>query len=392
MPITIKPAKHAANLIPENYTSTKDPRNHLRDACKHEHRDCKELLQSSFISESSSHIYPSSNGFVHSAIMAYSHHYHLEIRPEDVWFAILVQLSFYINRHAEELRGKFVAFEGKKEVRATVDGNRYTVDFGDIAQALTREVEKNVVDPELREWCMPAFSTTTESDKVVASILLMGVVQKYFDFIIHLRCGLPSVTLHGEKADWSLILTRLDKLTTFGAETSHFATLLKPIVSRFVKSFDEPTSPETISFWQRIAHRTGGGSGPTFYSGWITAFCFWDRHGNRIPSREANIRYPEHRRCDRSSIYLRLDEAIYHQIKSNDVPPGFSSVPVVLDDNGTILDCLMVAGSVGMRCRSSGEELAGGKRGFDTLAAQTGWWIFEIWSKSSEQAGKGGVL
>lgn len=167
---------------------------------------------------------------------------------------------------------------------------------------------------------------------------------------------------------------------------------MKPVVKRFVKSFDEPTSPETISFWQPIAHRTGGGSGPTFYSGWITAFCFWDRHGNHVPSRGANIKYPEHRRCDRSSIYLRLDEAVYHQIESNDVSPGFSSVSVGLDDKGTIFDCLMVAGSVGMRCRSSGEKLAGGERGFDTLAAQAGWWIFEIWSKSSEQAGEGGVL
>lgn len=40
------------------------------------------------------------------------------------------------------------------------------------------QIEKNVVDKELREWIMPAFSTTTEHDVVVASVLLMGVVQK----------------------------------------------------------------------------------------------------------------------------------------------------------------------------------------------------------------------
>ena len=381
MPVTIEPANHAAKLIAEHYTSTKDPLALLQGACYHEHTQCKELLQSSFASQSSSKIYPSSNGFVHAAIKAYSNHHHLNIRPEDVWFAIIAQLSFYINRHAEELRGKFVAFEGKKELTVIAFGDRYSVDFGALAQALTLEIEKNVVDPKLREWCMPAFSTTTESDKIVASILLMGVVQKYFDFKCCLACGLPSVTLLGEKADWTLILTRLDKLTTFGAETSQFATLLKPVVSRFIKSFDAPTSPETVSFWQRIAHKSSGGSGPTYYSGWITAFCFWDKNGECMysrPSPKANIKFlTDPWNNDWSSQYLRLDEVIYHQVESDDVPPGFSTVPVKVDNNGILFDSLMVAGSVGMQCSSSGEELAGGKRGFDTLAAQTGWWMFE---------------
>lgn len=308
------------------------------------------------------------------AIKAYSHHYHLNIRPEDVWFAIIAQLSFYINLHAEELRGKFVAFEGKKELKAFAIRDRYSVNFRALAKELSLKVKKNVVDPELREWCMPAFSTTTENDKVVASILLMGVVQKYFDFKCELTCGLPTVTLLGERADWALILTRLDKLTTFGAEPTQFATILKPVLSRFVKSFDAPTSRETLDFWQKIAHQSGGGSGPSYYSGWITAFCFWDVDGKckyRLPSRKANTK----------RNYLSLDEVIYDKIESDDVPPGYNSVPVKVDDNGTIVNTRMVAGSVGIHCSSSGEELAGGKKGFDTLAAQTGWWIFE--SKSA---------
>ena len=40
---------------------------------------------------------------------------------------------------------------------------------------------------------------------------------------------------------------------------------------------------------------------------------------------------------------------------------------------------------MGIYCSSSGEELAGGKRGFDTVAAQTGWWIFERKSAAKKQ-------
>lgn len=260
-------------------------------------------------------------------------------------------------------------------------GNPHTLDFGALANAITVEIEKNVVDPELREWCMPAFSTNTENDKVVASILLMGVVQKYFSYKYMLSCGLPSVTLVGEKDDWALIITRLAKLTSFRVETAQFATLLKPVVSRFIKSFDEPTSRETLDFWQRIAHTSGGGSGPTYYSGWITAFCFWDKDGKcmyRLPSGKGNSQTLGHHFGRHGpSQHLRLDGVIYHQVESGHVPPGFLSMPVEVDDNGYLFDSLMVAGSVGMHCSSSGEELAEGKSGFDIVAPQTGWWIFE---------------
>lgn len=93
----------------------------------------------------------------------------------------------------------------------------------------------------------------------------MGVVQKYFDYKCCLGCGLPSVTLLGERADWELILKRLDKLETFGAEPTRFCALLKPLVSRFVQSFEDPTSAEVIDFWQRIAHFEAMGSGSSFF-------------------------------------------------------------------------------------------------------------------------------
>ncbi|KAL9637424.1 MAG: hypothetical protein Q9164_002196 [Protoblastenia rupestris] len=383
MPVTITPATHGANAV-YSRVPAKDSFNLLERACHEESTKCVELLQSSFDTDLKAVVDPSANGFVHGAIRAYSNHHHLQIRPEDVWFAIISQLSFYINCHAEELRELFVAHEGKKELVVTFrSGSRYSVDFGIFAQKMSRLIEENVVDPELRSWTMPAFSTTTKHDKVIASILLMGVTQKYFDFKCCIECGLPSVTLLGEKADWELIYNRLDKLETFGAESSEFCRLLRPVVSRFVKSFDDPASEEIISFWQRIAHHYNMGSGPSYYSGWITAFCFWNADG------ESLYRFPAHG-DDLNSIawekarypLLHLDGATYHRVDSDDVPPGYSSVPVKVDDNGDLFDAMMIAGSVGINCASSGNELAGGVVGLDTINAETGWWMFECKSQA----------
>ncbi|KAK3169456.1 hypothetical protein OEA41_008839 [Lepraria neglecta] len=353
-------------------------------------------------------IYPSQNGFVRAAISAYSSHHHLRVRPEDIWFAILSQLSLWINAHATEksVREKFISFDEKKELKVTFkSGDRYCIDWGVFALLICGLIEKNVVDKELREWMMPAFSTTTEQDTIVASVLMMGAAQKFFDYKCRIMCGLPSVTLLGVKSDWELILQRLEKLNTFGEEPAQFCKLLKPVISRFVKSFDEPESEDTISFWQRIAHFQAGASGPSYYSGWITAFCFWDEKGKSMFKSPSNmhqmmmIDYEDDPDLDfglapslfrqkkkekkqdpgkdawAEKKHLSLDGVQYHWIESDEVPPGYTFVPVKVDDNGNDFDALMVAGSVGIKASSSESGAKG--RSLDTMSPESGWWIFQ---------------
>lgn len=110
---------------------------------------------------------------------------------------------------------------GEKELTVQFKNcDRYTVDFGVFAQRISYLIQENVSDSELRERVMPAFSTTTEHDNVVAAILLMGATQSYFSFKCELACGLPIVTLLGQTKDWQLIYSRFDKLETLGAEPS----------------------------------------------------------------------------------------------------------------------------------------------------------------------------
>ncbi|KAL8672142.1 MAG: hypothetical protein Q9168_003386 [Polycauliona sp. 1 TL-2023] len=358
MPVTIKPADHGANSISGRYVQ--DHLELLKGACPEESKGCQELLQSSFGPQKQTSMSASRNGFVNGAVHAYNQHHHLRIRPEDVWFAILSQFSLYVNAHAEELRGLFVSHAGKKQLVLTYDGNRHTFDFGVFAKEMGELIEENVVDPELRRWMMPAFTTTTANDIIVASILLMGSCQKYFEYVCRLACGLPSVTLLGEKTDWELLLTRIEKLKEYGEEPTQFYTLLKPVISRFVGSFDDPTGPDIVDFWQRIVSRFGGGSGPSYYSGWITAFCFWDKDGK-------SMYRPKQQRPA-----LRLDDAAYHAVVTSAVPPGYTSVPVTLDDNGQVLQARMVAGSLAQNyTSSSGEE-----SDLDTIQPESGWFMY----------------
>jgi hypothetical protein len=119
----------------------------------------------------------------------------------------------------------------------------------------------------LREWFLPAFTTTTKSDQATASIIMMSAMQKYFSYGCSIACGLPSVTLLGTKSDWQKMLSRLERLKTFGEESALWYRLLKPVFTKFVETFDDPESVQIKDFWQRIAHYSGGGSGPSYLSG-----------------------------------------------------------------------------------------------------------------------------
>lgn len=99
---------------------------------------------------------------------------------------------------------------------------------------------------------------------------MMATMGSYFKYIAVTRCGIPSVTLLGQKTDYELILRRLDELETLGAEPSQFAEVLRPVLKRMVRTFDEPADASVIDFWQRVVdvRKQSGGSeySPSYYS------------------------------------------------------------------------------------------------------------------------------
>ncbi|GLB12572.1 hypothetical protein AtubIFM57258_010256 [Aspergillus tubingensis] len=339
----------------------------LEESCPENARRCKQLFQSSFTPEqlAETHISSSSNGLVNAVYRAYSNHHHLILRPEDVWFAILSQLSFYINAHAEDLRSHFVAHEGKEEVSVTAVGTVYSVDFGALAVQMTEAIQEKVVDPDLRTWLMPAFSTTTVSDQIIAAVLMMGAMQQYFSFKAFLLCGIPSVTLLGEREDWVQLLSKLDKLPDLGAEPAQFARLLRPVLQNFIVSFDEPTLESVREFWGLCADRISGGSGPSYLSGWITAFCYWDEKGQPM---------------DKGTPGCELDGVQFHRVDFDEIPGAFASVPMKVDDNGTEYETELVAGVIGIQASCGKQTTAAigdAEAQQDTIQPASGWWIYE---------------
>ncbi|KAJ7119579.1 hypothetical protein C8R44DRAFT_737376 [Mycena epipterygia] len=401
MPITFSVAEHPANPIKLGQAEEGlHGEQILREACKN--LSVGEVFQFSLSdtthdtrdsSAKISHIVPKHNGFVDTVISAYSQHHALVIRPDDVWLAILSQFSFFVNANAELLRANFVEHEGKKHIVVYAARTRHTVDFSGMSQQMVELIDKNVVDPALREWILPKFSTTTVNDITVGAILAMATLKEYFSYEFDLRCGTPRVTLEGEKSDWVNILGRLEKLKEYGIEA---------IACR-----------ENIDFWQKVAHFEEGGSGLSYYSGWINAFNVFNSEGawlghpldafavpmdafespssvfdafSVFSSSAAPSDAPELLSAERFwATYAKrdvrkdlvMDGTPFHRLNSDHVPASYAKVDVKLNDNGEEFSCVMIAGIIGMKVASSGDASLSSSGKDDTVRPVAGWWIYE---------------
>lgn len=62
-----------------------------------------------------------------------------------------MHLHHSVNANAEALRSYFVAHKGKKELTVRAIGTRYTVNFGALAEQMTKVIDKNVSNLNL-DW------------------------------------------------------------------------------------------------------------------------------------------------------------------------------------------------------------------------------------------------
>ena len=382
MPVRVEPSQHAAEPIQGQFVS--DPLKIIPRACR---KSSTKVLQSSFDEGwSSSKFLSAGNGLVDAVIQAYSNHHHLIIRPEDIWFAVLTQVNFYINAHAEALREKFVSHSGQKDLRISYVGEgRQSFDFGKFAIEMSSLLDENIVDADFKAWIMPNFTTTTKKDEVIASILMMSSMQKYFRYICEMLCGIPSITLLGEKADYEMILQKLDYLPALGSEPEQFAKLLRPLINRMVATFDHPEDDGVLGFWQRIVDNSRQGSGATRLSGWITAFCFWTEEGHclhKFPiadtaqfSEDGELGNSTSRR--REPLHLSLAGVRYHKLSLEMVPAGWCKVPVKIVDYGQEVQAEMLAGSIAIRCAGVGGQDPRDEAALNLMQPESGWCIYE---------------
>ncbi len=278
-----------------------------------------------------------SNSFVGALYAAYSGHYKLVLRPDDVWITIATAFADYIDFHAEEMRKTFVSHEGKKQLIVVIGSLSA---YADAIRQFSDLIDQNT-HAGVRDWIEPRFSTTTSNDSLIARTVLMGAMKHYFSYGMRIECGIPEVTLMGTLKDWLMLRAKVDHLGSLGQEQlGWWRDVLLPIVDKFIESYKNPTAVDH-AFWQSCANYIGGGSGPSYISGWVLAFSPFKKG-------EWRIDHPQ-------------DIAItgkYGQIETTDFKTSATvQVPVKVLDNGREYDSYFYAGGIVNRYDSATNTL-----------------------------------
>jgi hypothetical protein len=204
------------------------------------------------------------NGFIQAVHTAFDQHYPLVLSPDDIWLCIAQGVSTHVNQNAEALRGQFVNFDGKKEIRVRRDdfvkgseANDWAGAIGEFSNGLEQFISKKA------ELLLSNFSTSGVVEKTASQICLMSTMQQYFKFTLETRCGIPNITLLGTAQDWRNIRARAEALAEFKLQW-WVPTLLK-VLDQFVLAGYGKADEE---FWQSF-YKECSGSGRRVVNGWI---------------------------------------------------------------------------------------------------------------------------
>lgn len=267
-----------------------------------------------------------SAGFVDTVFYGYKQHHNVIIRPDDVWTAIMVQFSLYVNANAEALRTSFVNFEGKKQLIVKFRSRIDRVDIREFISRITELIHENT-DPTLNDWALPNFTTTTENDRITAGAALMSTLQEYFDYELWgIICGIPKATILGTVKDWEDIRERVKRLETFEVEGKtvmrQWSALLGRVLDQFV-SVKKGNAPDPV-FWKeairvdyRIIDVVCAKINETTLNGWITTFTAFSLSGK--------WRGTDETLNDTSS-------QPWLKVKTDKITPGIVHVPIKIHD------------------------------------------------------------
>lgn len=208
------------------------------------------------------------NGFFHAVHMAFQDHIPLVLRPDDVWLAISQGFALHVGENAEKLRSRFVKYEGKTKLRIRRDGfikghaeNDWPGAFAEFSGRIAEHVGEHQ-----RKLLVANFSTTRALEKAVSELTLMNTLKSYFDFEVLTKCGIPSITLLGDREDWESIEDRIQVLAEY--DCKEWIEALSDVIGYFVTAFDGHANPR---FWQSFYKKDDMSGGP-YTTGVVNVF------------------------------------------------------------------------------------------------------------------------
>ena len=231
-------------------------------------------------------------------------HCPITISPNIIWQLILNVFIKFIDLNSENLREKFVNFDGKKEL------NVYQIIKDEITFLPTKEEWESIIDKiivkvgenmghNILNNFILDFSTNDKNLLFVQKVSLMSMFKKYFDYHLYLgiTCGYPYINLEGSIKDWELIKTKLNEFKKYGL--NDWINQINPILDEIINT---KKGIIKLSFWKDIifenferSYNICGGPPKAYiiFSGWISKFFPFNNKGKNLYELKINYSHED---------------------------------------------------------------------------------------------------
>lgn len=210
-------------------------------------------------------------GFLDYLSLAYRNHYSIVIRPDDIWFMVMAELTLVIAKNPENYASLFTTTPDKRqEIRVP------TLDPTQINPALVIEHLKDCV-PANVELFLPEFTTTTPASRLALHVAFCDMASPYYNYSTYL-CGIPSIRVEGTEEDWAKVAQGFNKLTDLfkplGAEGKSLLWVYLNRCYKCVKAMIGAVVTDDARNLSKIVKVEPCGSGSQYeMSGWVLDFC-----------------------------------------------------------------------------------------------------------------------
>jgi hypothetical protein len=285
---------------------------------------------------------PSLHPFVATVHESFAGHYPLSFGPQHIWLLVMQGIAAHFRLHAERLRSKVVAHEGKEKIVVSFTP---PFDWTTVFPLFLSEIKKRTMG-DLAGLASKPFSVSTPVSTIASTVALMDCMQHYFEYVCETECGIPSIILEGTVEDWLDLQTRLKILRSFDDDprnlfTKMFSSGGNPELQHWTKWFEVmeeavammaetkaqvdkklPLTDSQWNFWNsfyKYESRFGSGGG-RFVSGHILAFFPYAK--------------------DRSRQYALFGG----ELNVEEFPSALAGTPFIWDNNGTEIPLEFEAG------------------------------------------------
>jgi len=251
-----------------------------------------------------------------------------------IWLLICQGFSTHVNNNIEELRKKFVKFDGKKKLIVNTQLISQEFKKGStkspwpLAFPVMSDSISKYVKSDIHNLYVQSFSTTTSVEKAAYEVALLDVMGGYFEYEFSTMCGIPTINIEGTKTDWLKIRNGLQHFK--GYKIDNWINSLEPIIQQFVDASDNKID---TAFWSNIFKRKDESGGP-YITGWIIKFFPYINNNNQMEINPYIYKEPK-----------KLTEGLL----TNQFNNGLSKANFIWNYYGTNYEMEFLAGFIGIK-------------------------------------------